>query len=182
MKTWMRVILGVLLVAAVIVGLTTDVFQELTPERMRTFIQLAGVYGVLLLLGGFMVSNILQIPGMLFVAASILAYGQLWGGILAMVGGVLAVLTSFVVIRAVGGKALDKIEKPFIKKILDRLDERPVRTIAVVRLFTWLSPPVNAALALSRVRFRDYAVGSTLGLLLPITVAAVLFDQLFGLG
>lgn len=179
MKLWMRVLLGVLVVATAVVGLTTDVFQGLTPESLRDWVQLAGVCGVLLLLGGFMVGNLLQIPGMLFVVASILLYGKLVGGAVALVGGMLAVMTSFVVIRAVGGKALTKIDKPFVRKILDRLDERPVRTIVLLRLFTWMSPPVNAALALSRVRLRDYAVGSALGLMLPIAVSAMLFDTLF---
>jgi len=49
-----------------------------------------------------------------------------------------------------------------------------------LRLVFWLAPPVNYALALSKVRLRDFILGSVLGLLVPIGIATFFFDWLFG--
>ena len=58
--------------------------------------------------------------------------------------------------------------------------ERPVRSVALLRLVFWMFPPLNYALALSPVGLRDYVVGSALGLVLPLAVMAALFGSLFG--
>ncbi|MCB9621848.1 MAG: DedA family protein, partial [Sandaracinus sp.] len=55
-------------------------------------------------------------------------------------------------------------------------ERRPVRVVALLRLILWMAPPLNYALAMSAVRFRDYVVGSALGLILPIAAAALFFD------
>ena len=56
---------------------------------------------------------------------------------------------------------------------------RPILTVALLRLFLWVAPPINYALALSTVRYRDYAAGSALGLAIPTALAAVVFGYLF---
>jgi uncharacterized membrane protein YdjX (TVP38/TMEM64 family) len=62
--------------------------------------------------------------------------------------------------------------------MLGHLDARPIRTVFALRLVLWLAPALNYALALTRARFRDYAIGSALGLILPVAGAAILFDWL----
>ena len=44
---------------------------------------------------------------------------------------------------------------------------------------TWFAPVVNYALALSSVRYRDFAVGSALGLIIPVALAATLLGVWF---
>jgi uncharacterized membrane protein YdjX (TVP38/TMEM64 family) len=48
--------------------------------------------------------------------------------------------------------------------------------VAILRLILWMAPPLNYALAMSAVRFRDYVIGSALGLLIPIALASLFFD------
>ena len=35
-----------------------------------------------------------------------------------------------------------------------------MRTVIVLRLLLWIAPPLNYALAMSNIRFREYLVGS----------------------
>ena len=82
-------------------------------------------------------------------------------------------------VRAVGGQALGAVQKPWIVKLLVKLDEHPVRWMVVLRSVAFISPPLNYALALTRIRFRDYALGSALGLVGPMAIVTVFFDWLF---
>ena len=68
---------------------------------------------------------------------------------------------------------------PTRRAILARLEERPIRTVALLRLFLWLAPALTYALALSRIRYRHYVAGSAIGLALPVAAAAALFELYF---
>ena len=94
----------------------------------------------------------------------------------ASIASVVSVSFSFFVVRAIAGKPLSQIERPFFKKILARLDRQPIRVVLVLRLLLFLSPKLNYALALTNVRFRDYLIGSALGILLPLGGVSLLFD------
>jgi uncharacterized membrane protein YdjX (TVP38/TMEM64 family) len=74
---------------------------------------------------------------------------------------------------------LAAIERPWLRRMLDRLQARPIRTLVIMRLLLFISPPINYALGLTSLRFRDYAIGSALGLALPMATATLLFDWLF---
>ena len=114
-------------------------------------------------------------PGLVFVGAAILAYGQFYGGLAGYLGAVVSVSVSFWVVRLVGGQPLAEVKRPFLKRWLDRLDARPVRSVFVLRLLLWMAPPLNYALAMSSVRYRDYLIGSAMGLVIPITLVSLLF-------
>jgi uncharacterized membrane protein YdjX (TVP38/TMEM64 family) len=65
-----------------------------------------------------------------------------------------------------------------MSRLLSRLDERPVLTVVLLRLFLWMAPQLNYALALSNIRFRSYFVGTALGLVAPIAGIVLLSDTL----
>lgn len=170
--------LAALLVALAVAGHVTGAREWLAPDRLRPLIASAGLAGVLLFVVVFVVGELLHVPGLVFVGVAVLAYGRLWGGLLAFAGAVCSVCVTFAIVRGVGGRALEAIERPFLRRMLSRLEAWPVRTIVLLRTVLIVSPPLNYALALSPVRFRDYLVGSALGLVVPIGAAVVLFDWL----
>jgi len=178
-KRWLRVGALVLLLGGLaLVGVLSGATQGLTVDSVRDAISGAGLLGVGLFLGAFALGTLVQIPGMLFVIAAALAWGQALGAIVALVGAVLSVTISFILVRRVGGQMLTEIERPFVKRVLVHLDTRPVRTIFLLRTVLWVAPPLNYALALSGVSRRAYVVGSALGLVIPVTAAALLVDSL----
>ncbi|MHC4830871.1 MAG: TVP38/TMEM64 family protein, partial [Planctomycetota bacterium] len=84
----------------------------------------------------------------------------------------------FFVVRGVGGKALSEVENRFLQRALSKLDERPVLTTIGLRTLFLMSPPLNYALGLSSITFRNYLVGSLLGLIIPVAGLTFLFDWL----
>ena len=171
--------LVIVLVALFMVGRATGITHHLGPERVRDLVRGAGPWAYLVYAGTFAVGELVHIPGMLFVGAGILAFGKTAGFLMAFTGAVLSVSVTFLFVRGVAGQVFSESKHPFIKRILSHLDERPVRTVMLLRLLLWLMPAVNYALALSNVRFRDYFVGSTLGLFVPVLGAAVFFEWIF---
>ncbi len=171
-------LLAAVVLALVIVRRATGLGASLSTAHLRDVVQHAGAAGVALFVGAFAVGELLHVPGIVFVVAAMLAWGRLAGGAVAYVGALVAVSLAFFVVRAIGGQPLAAIEQPRVRAVLARLDRQPIRTVAVLRLFLWLAPALTYALALSRVRYRDYAAGSALGLALPVAAAVALFELL----
>jgi uncharacterized membrane protein YdjX (TVP38/TMEM64 family) len=169
-------LLAALLVGTYVVGTTTGLTEQLTIENIRTTMTTAGAWGLLAFLGAFMLGNLLQVPGLVFVIAAIVAYGRVAGWAVGLGGALLAVSSSFWVVRLVGGRPLGAITHPWMRKLLGRLGDQPIRSIVLLRLFFLMSPPVNYALAMTDVRYRDYLVGSLLGLLAPLTLLAIFVE------
>ena len=178
-RIWRLVALAAVLVGLVVAGRATGVTEGLTLEVIRQRVEAAGALGYLLFLAGFALGALVQVPGMVFVGAAILAWGRLEGFLAAWSGAGLAVSVSFFVVRGVGGKVFTEIDRPLFKKLIARLDRHPVLVVAGLRCVFWLAPPLNYALALSSVRYVDYLLGSMLGLIPPLLAATLLFDLFF---
>ena len=150
--------------------------NSLSPEGIQALALGAGCMGMLAFVGAFSVGSLIQVPGIAFLVGARVAYGPGLGFLIAYVGALAAITLSFVVVRAIGGQALAEIRWKPMRKMLAKLEARPVRTVVLLRSVLMLSPPLNYALAMSRVRFRDYFVGSAIGLAAPIAVWVFLSD------
>jgi uncharacterized membrane protein YdjX (TVP38/TMEM64 family) len=165
-------LLGAIVAALLIVRYTTSFGASLSTARVRELVQQAGVAGVGIFLVAFAVGELLHVPGLVFVGAAVLAWGRAGGGAIAYLGALVSVSVSFAVVRGVGGQPLGELKQAWVKKVLAQLERRPIRTVALLRLVLWMAPAVNYALALSPVRYRDYAIGSAVGLAIPVAAAA----------
>lgn len=177
---WSRyrgLIVMVALLAIFVAAILSGAFKDVDPEQIRQTVVDAGPWGVLLFILLFTLGELVHIPGMVFIAGGVLAYGRTGGFAVGLLGAVFSVAVSFLLVRAFGGQALHKIKYKRVQQILSKLDERPVGTVFVLRSVLWLAPALNFALAMSRVRFRDYLIGSTLGLLIPIAGVVLFFEQ-----
>lgn len=150
--------------------------ESLRPEPIRQAVQNAGWWGGLVYIGIFSVGLLLYVPPIIFVSAAVFAYGQVEGGALAFLGLFVAMCVNFLVGRAVGGNALAEIEQRWVRKLVARVEAAPIRTIVQLRLFMAGAPMLNYALSMTNLRLRDYAVGSALGVLIPVTFMIVFLD------
>ena len=116
----------------------------------------------------------MNIPGFLFIVVAVLVYGFTIGVPLAYLGGFLSVLTHFTVVRMIGGSPLKEIKQPFIKKMLMKLEQSPIRTVVILRILFFISPPVNYALALSHLKIIDFIIGTVIGMIFPLSMLMVL--------
>jgi uncharacterized membrane protein YdjX (TVP38/TMEM64 family) len=134
--------------------------------------------GLLIFILLFALGNFIQIPGWIFLAAAVLALGRTLGGLATYAAAIVSCVMTYLVIRFVGGDALRQLDKPVIARLLRRLEAHPVRSVVFARTLFQTAPPLNYALAMSGITFRDYLIGTLLGLPLPIFFYCLFFDYL----
>jgi uncharacterized membrane protein YdjX (TVP38/TMEM64 family) len=136
---------------------------------LRDFVAQAGAFSWLAFVALFVLFVVLQIPGFAFVIAapSLFELPEAW--LLCVIASYLAVVLNFALVRKFGGQPLAELERPVLRRLFAQLEAHPVRTVLLLRLLTVMFPPVTSALALTSLRARDHALGSLLGIPLPVT-------------
>jgi uncharacterized membrane protein YdjX (TVP38/TMEM64 family) len=124
----------------------------------------------------FCLGNLTQIPGLVFLAGAVLTLGQVMGGIVTFIAAFVSCIVTFLLIRFLGGDALRKINNPVLLKIFKRLDTHPVLSVVLARILFQTAPALNYALAMSGIKLRPYAMGTLLGLPLPVALYCVFFN------
>lgn len=183
-NTWLRLgLLAAFLLGVFWIGKATGFTEQLTVEGIRESMRAAGAGGFAVFVAVFCIGQLLYIPGFVFVMVSGLAYGPLWGSVASVIAATISVAVSFFIVRTIGGQPLKdiQIKRPFLQKPLDQLEQQPVRSMIVIRLFLWAIPPVNYTLAMSGVSFRDYMVAAVIGMTPPFVVLSVLAGLGFNL-
>lgn len=134
--------------------------------------------GMLIFVLLFSLGNLLQIPGWVFLAAAVLTLGKVMGGIATYFAASISCIVTFLTIRYIGGDALRRMDNAVAAKLFAQLDARPVTSVLLLRLLFQTMPALNVALAMSGIKFRQYLVGTLLGIILPIMLYCVFFDYL----
>ncbi len=177
-KRWRVALLAALFFGSLVIMHVTGLSDYVSVERVRAFMESAGAWGFAGFVALFAAGELVHVPGLVFVGAASIAYGQVLGIAASYTGAMTSVATSFLVVRGIGGQPLGEVQRPILRKLLARLETHPIRTIAILRLIFFMSPALNYGLAMSKVRMRDYLIGSAIGLLLPIPLSVLFFDWL----
>ncbi len=157
---------------------TTGLESRLSVQMLHDAFVRNRLAGMLVFTLLFAFGNLVQVPGWLFLASAVVALGEFWGGMATYVAASVSCVATFLVIRLVGADALREFQGPVARRIFARLDAHPVQSVLLLRLLFQTVPALNYTLALSGVRFRDYVLGTLLGLPLPILLYSVFFESL----
>lgn len=178
-RPWRRLAAVLLLLAALWALFEfTGLRARINPQALRDGFAGHRAWGFVAFAGLFALGNLIQLPGWIFLASAVLALGPVWGALATFSAAMLSCVVTFLVVRAFGANALRELPGPLARRLFARLDEHPVRSVALLRLVFQTVPALNYALALSGLRFRDYLLGTLIGLPGPLIVYAAFFDTL----
>ncbi len=119
------------------------------------------------------VASLLFIPRTFLGIAAGLLFGFTFGSFLAITGAVLGAAAGFALWRWIGEGQVDLEAAPRLGPLIERAERGGWRAVAIVRLIPGLPHSVvNTALALTKLGWTDYLVGSLLGML-PMTLFQV---------
>nr|WP_295785466.1 VTT domain-containing protein [Rhodoferax sp.] len=181
-KVWFRYrrLLTVVLLLAVLFGLVhwTSLQEDFSLAFLRHELADNQWTGLAIFVLLFVIGNLVQIPGWLFLAASVLILGRLGGAVVTYVAAITSCAFTFLTVRWVGGDAVRQLKGKLATRLMTRLHARPIRTIVFLRTLLQTLPALNYALAMSGIPFRQYMVATLLGLPLPIAVYCIFFDSL----
>jgi uncharacterized membrane protein YdjX (TVP38/TMEM64 family) len=161
-----QVVLAIVLVALVGTGVWLGHTGHLTQAAVGGWVRSHGAWSAPAFVGAFVVGELLHLPGMIFIAVARAAFGAVNGFFLGYGASILAVTAPFLLVRGMR-TTRERAWQPrwrLLRRLLEGVEKHPVRSVAVLRLILWLSPPLDYALAFTSIRTRDYVLGSALGL------------------
>ncbi|MAQ15945.1 MAG: hypothetical protein CMN30_14275 [Sandaracinus sp.] len=175
-RFWRPLLLVVMIAAAAGLGTYFEVGQYLTQEKIEAFVGRAGWWGPLAFVGIFTLGQLISVPGVVFVAAAVMAWGK-WPGIGASYAATLVSSgAGFLMGRLVGGHALHEIRFAWVRKLLKKVERRPVLSVTLVVTILWMAPPVNYTLGMTKVKLWQFVVGTALGLIPGLLAMGFFFD------
>lgn len=118
-------------------------------------------------------ASLVFIPRTFLGIAAGLMFGFMWGSVLAITGALAGAAAGFALWRWIGEGQVDLEKMPWLGPLLEKAERDGWRMVAIVRLIPALPHSVaNTALALTRIGWVDYLIGSFLGML-PMTLVQV---------
>jgi uncharacterized membrane protein YdjX (TVP38/TMEM64 family) len=154
----------------------SGILDQANPQGVRDLVAQWGMLGVSVYLAAFVVGQLVFVPGMVFVVAASLAFGERNGFLLSMSGALLSVSLSFFMARLMGGKPLAAPQSMWLKRLMGQLEAYPVGSMAAMRLLVGTAPWLNYLLGMSSVSYRHYLLASIIGIW-PAVLLTVLFTE-----
>jgi uncharacterized membrane protein YdjX (TVP38/TMEM64 family) len=144
-----------------------DVVQELGGHAGAPLFMIAAY-----LIGGF-----IAVPVTLLIMVTVLAFGPWPGFGIALVGAELSALATFGIGHGLGRSWVRRFAGQRVNQLSRRLSQRGILAMTALRIVP-VAPftVVNLVAGASHIRFRDFAIGSLLGLI-PGTLAIALFTD-----
>ena len=176
-KNWLKIglFLAVIL-AAVFAVLYTDVSEYLSPERLKNYLAFAGPYGPLIFISAFIAGFFLRIPGFIFIILGAIVFGRLPAVIYSFIAIAAGTSFTFFIARFFLRDVVSKMEIRGVKGLDEKITQRGFLTVLLLRLIFFLMPPVNWVLGITGVKYRDYLLGTVIG----VAPGVLIFSLVFG--
>jgi phosphatidylserine/phosphatidylglycerophosphate/cardiolipin synthase-like enzyme/uncharacterized membrane protein YdjX (TVP38/TMEM64 family) len=133
----------------------------------------------LLVLAAFVIGGCAAVPVTLMVIGSLIILGPWWGFAYALLGTQFSALCLFFLGRILGKDMVDRFAGSLVNRLNRRLSNSGL--IAVIGLRIAPVAPfsvINLIAGISRIRWRDYQLGTLVGMLPAITALAAVTDRL----
>ena len=130
----------------------TPVKGYLTADSLGRILERAGFWAPLVYIFVYAVGVCLFVPGTLLTGLGAAIFGPYWGFVWVWLGAMLGAGAAFLI----GDK---------LKKYDDGIERNGFATVLYLRLVYFPFTPMNFGMGLTKVRFRDYMVGTGLGIM-----------------
>jgi uncharacterized membrane protein YdjX (TVP38/TMEM64 family) len=180
-SAYYKVAIGIAVLAVLILVVRESGVRELLDiESARATILGYGALAPLLYVLFYILASLIFIPGTPLTLLGGAIFGPLYGTIYTIVGASLGAMSAFLIMRFIGGGILKNGSGDIAKRLAEYDEKLKNHGLATV-LFLRLAPlfpfnGLNFALGLTSVRFRDYALGTFLGIM-PGTFTLVYFGD-----
>lgn len=140
---------------------------RLTPDAIKEMIVALGWWGPLLYIVLYTIRPLLLFPALILTLAGGLAFGPIWGTVYVVIGGLGGACLCFVLARMFGRQTVRRYfgDKWYFKAVETRIDEQGFRGMLFLRLVPIFPyDPVSCLAGLTSIRFRPYAIATTIGM------------------
>jgi phospholipase D1/2 len=159
----------------------TPLSDWLSSERLATGIIAFKTHSLapLAVWGGFIIGSLLMVPITLLVGATVIAFAPFLGSLYALVGCFLSSLVTYALGAWIGKDTVRSLAGPKLNFLSKKLSKQGLVTIVIVRNLP-IAPftIVNLVAGASRVKFKDFLLGTVLGMTPGIVAISIFADRL----
>jgi uncharacterized membrane protein YdjX (TVP38/TMEM64 family) len=153
-------------VSALLLVRYTPLRSLFTAESLRQIMDSVGVFWApVLYMLLYAVGVCLFLPGTLLTGLGAAIFGAYWGFVYVWTGAMLGAGAAFFIGRFLGRDFAASLIGGKLKKYDDAIERNGFATVLYLRLIYFPFTPMNFGMGLTRVRFRDYMVGTGLGIM-----------------
>jgi uncharacterized membrane protein YdjX (TVP38/TMEM64 family) len=171
-----------LLVALIIAGICllrfTPARTFLTQDRLAQLLESAGLWAPLIFVMIFAAGVCLFVPGTLLIALGAGLFGTYRGFAYVWLGAMLGAAASFWIGRTLGREFARSLIGNRLKKYDEAIERNGFATVLYLRLIYFPFTPLNLGLALTRIRFLDYLLGTGLGIIVGVFIFTFFFGTI----
>jgi phosphatidylserine/phosphatidylglycerophosphate/cardiolipin synthase-like enzyme/uncharacterized membrane protein YdjX (TVP38/TMEM64 family) len=133
----------------------------------------------LLVMAIYVVAGVVGVPITLMIIATVTVFGTWAGMFYALAGAELSALATFFIGHLLGRDAVKRLAGSRVNRLSQTLASRGIVTIITVRIIP-VAPfsVINVIAGVSDIRFRDFAIGSLIGLIPGVVAIGLLADRM----
>jgi len=169
-----------LLIPVVLVVVAQQVFDIQQAEFFAMMQTLSGsAWAIPITIAIFCGMAFIGAPQWMLITGTVLAFGPWEGSVLAWCGSLAAAVLGFWIGHLMGAERLQKLDAKLIRKLSAAVRKNGFMTSLVVRLVpTGPAILVNLAAGVSRMKFRHFLAGTSIGIIPKIIVVALISQGL----
>jgi len=137
----------------------------LTPARLQALLDTAGGWAPVLFVLGYALGACLLVPGTLLPAVGAALFGPWVGFLYVWLGAMLGATGAFVIGRYLGRDFAASLIGGRLRKYDEAIAKNGFTVVLYLRLLYFPFTPMNFGMGLTKVAFRDYLLGTGLGIL-----------------
>ena len=165
-KALMKAIfLLIFIVAAIFLVRFTPIKNYLTAESLGRFLDGAGFWGPLIFILIYAAGVCLFLPGTLLTGLGAAIFGAYEGFVYVWFGAMAGASVAFFIGRTLGREFASSLIGDKLKKYDDGIERNGFATVLYLRLVYFPFTPMNFGMGLTKVHFRDYFIGTGLGII-----------------
>ncbi|PWK35017.1 VTT domain-containing protein [Cupriavidus plantarum] len=133
----------------------------------------------LAMMAAYVIGGLVLMPVTVLIVVTVVVFGPLYGGALALCGTVLSAATGYGIGRMLGRNAVRRFGGNRLNRLSQQVGEHGILAMVVMRLVP-VAPftLVNLVVGASRIRLRDCLLGTMIGMTPGILISASLVDRI----
>jgi uncharacterized membrane protein YdjX (TVP38/TMEM64 family) len=159
------IILVVFILVAIGVARFTPIKEYLTADALGRLLEGAGVWAPVAYMLVYAVGVCLFLPGTLLTGLGAAIFGPYYGFVYVWIGAMLGAGGAFIIGRTLGREFAASLIGDRLKKYDDTIERNGFATVLYLRLVYFPFTPMNFGMGLTKVKFRDYLLGTGLGII-----------------
>ncbi len=167
------VLLAIFILTGILIFRFTSLKETVTPEVLGRLVRACGLWAPAVFIAFEAIAICLFVPASIMIVLSATLFGVSWGFFCGWMGAVAGACLAFAVGRSLGRDLVASLIGGRLEKYDNAIETNGFVTVLYVRLLNCPFTPMNYGFSVTRVRFRDYFLGTGLGV--PVSIFIITF-------